>query len=211
MMDTVTLQDDAGKVFRLTDYGLLLKNFNAPEPAPKTYIESIEGADGDLDMTEWAGVIRYENRPVSFGVRDMSNTWWRDFVQFVHGKNMRITHSADPEHYYYGRCAVTHETQKHVTDVEVEASCQPYRLCDRETAVSVDVTGTATVTLEALSRPVTPRIRVNAEINIEYDGTGITLTPGEHEVYDLVLTTQPKTITINGTGKITFIWRDGVM
>lgn len=211
MMDTLTFENDAGKVFRLTDYGLFLKYFDAPEPEPKTYIESIEGADGDLDLTEWAGVIRYENRPVTFGIRDMNDTWWREFAAFANGKNLKITHSDDPEHYYYGRCTLKHQTRKRVTDVEVQASCNPYRLQHRETVVAVDVTNSATVTLEALARPVTPRITVDAEINIEYDGTGITLLPGTHTVYDLLLTTTPKTVAIHGNGKITFAWRDGVM
>lgn len=209
MIDTVTLENDAGNVLRLTDYGLILKYFDAPEPDPKTYIESIEGADGDLDMTEWAGIVRYKNRDVEFGIRDMTALWWREIVRFCHGRNVKITHSTDPDHYYYGRCTVTHETRENVTDLEVRASCGPYRLCHMETVVSRAVTGSASIALESVRRPVTPSITVSAEMTISFSGDSATLPAGTYTLPDLILTDSPTTVTVTGTGTITFKWRDG--
>lgn len=211
MMDTVRLENESGKIFRLTDYGLYLKYFDAPEPEAKTYRETIDGADGDLDMTEWAGIIRYNTRNVSFGVRDLSGHWWRELVNFCHGRNVKITHSLDEEHYYFGRIRASHTTQEHITDVELEAVCNPYRLCHTETIITKAVTGSATVSLEALRRPVTPTVTVSAEMNLTYLGTGITLPAGTHQVDDLILSETPVSVTITGTGTITFKWRDGVI
>lgn len=211
MIDTVWLEDDSGKTFRLTDYGLILKTFQAPEPNVKEYRESVEGADGDIDMTEWAGVLRYETRTVDFAVRDMTDTWWRDLVNFCHGRNIKITHSRDPEHYFYGRCTASHETQQHITDVALSAVCNPYRLAHRETVVSANITGAGEVALEAARRPVTPTVTVAEQMSLSYDGAGITLLPGTHEVNDLLITDTPKTVTVTGTGLITFRWRDGVL
>lgn len=211
MIDTVRFENDAGKIFRLTDYGLLLKSFSAPEPAAKTYRETLDGADGDLDMTEWAGVIRYETRAVTIEVRDMTDQWWRELVNFLHGRNVKITHSQDEEHYYYGRAQAEHETGDRVTDVRISAICQPYRMRHEETVITRQVSGSDIVYLEAGRQPVTPTVTVDAEINLEYEGTGITLTPGTHTIRDLIITDNPVQVTINGTGTITFAWRDGVL
>lgn len=211
MIDTVWLEDDSGKTFRLTDYGLILKTFQAPEPEIKTYREEVEGMDGDLDMTEWDGVVHYENREIQFAVRDMTDTWWRELVNFCHGRNIKITHSRDPEHYYYGRCTTSHETQQHITDVDLSVVCNPYRLAHRETVIPINVSGTQEITLEAQRRPVTPAVTVAAQMSLEYDGAGITLVPGTQNVKDLLITDTPKTVTVTGTGLITFRWRDGVL
>ena len=209
MIDTITFENDAGKIFRLSDYGLILKSFDAPEPAPKTYIETVEGADGDLDMTEWTGVVRYQNRDVEIGVRDMSGYWWRELANFCHGRRMRITHSNDPDHYYYGRCVVSHETEQRVTDMVIAASCNPYRLCHRETVVSASVSGSATILLEARRRPVTPTVTVSAQMTIEYDGNTVALPAGTYPLMDLVITDSHVPVSVTGTGTISFAWQDG--
>lgn len=211
MMDTVRFENDAGDVFRLTDYGLLLKAFSAPEPTAKIYLETLDGMDGDLDMTEWAGIIRYNSRKVDISIRDMGDYWWRELVNFCAGRNVKITHSQDEEHYYYGRAEVSHVSGDRVTDVNISANCQPYRLCHTETIVKKTVTTSDVVVLEALHRPVSPIVTVSANMNLTYEGSGITLLPGTHNVPDLILADHPVTVTITGAGTITFRWRDGVI
>lgn len=211
MMDTVRFENDAGDVFRLTDYGLLLKAFSAPEPTAKIYLETLDGMDGDLDMTEWAGIIRYNSRKVDISIRDMGDYWWRELVNFCAGRNVKITHSQDEEHYYYGRAAASHVSGDRVTDISISAVCQPYRLCHTETIVTSEITGSGTVILEALRRPVSPKVITSAQMNLAYEGTGITLPAGTHDAPDLILGDHPVTVTVTGTGTITFKWRDGVI
>ena len=65
MMDTVWFENTAGELFRPEDYGLLLKSFDAPSPAARTYFETVDGRDGVLDMSEWAGEVLFNARTVS--------------------------------------------------------------------------------------------------------------------------------------------------
>ena len=190
MIDTLTLEDNNGQVFRMSDYGLLLKSFDAPEPLPKTYMQEIDGADGSLDMTD---------------------TWWRYLVDFCHGKRIKLTNSADPDYYYEGRCAASHETRKRVTDVSLELSCQPYRLSHRETVITAQVNGTASILLEAARKPVTPTITVSAEMTAEFDGYPMTLPAGSTFASLYVVTDTAKPLMLTGNGQVEIRWRDGVL
>lgn len=211
MIDTVRFEDEAGKEFRMTDYGLILKSFSAPEPTAKTYRVSIDGMDGDLDMTEWAGVTRYNTRTVEIEVRDMDGFWWQELMSFCHGRNIKITHSQDESHYYFGRIEASHTTRERITDLKLKAVCQPYRMCHNQTIVTRAVTGSGSVMLEAAGRPVTSTATVSAEMILSYEGGERVLTAGTHELSDLVLTRSPVSVAITGTGTITFKWQDGVL
>lgn len=211
MMDSVRIENEAGDVFRLEDYGMLLKSFDAKEPAVKAYREEIDGADGDLDMTEWAGIIRYKTRKVQFVVRDMANRWWRDLVDFCHGRNIKITHSSDEEHYFFGRCETSHTTREHVTDVTLTVTCQPYRLSHLPTTITQAVTDSAEIVLVSARMPVAPKITVSATMVLIFDGMTVTLQPGTYTVPNFVVTSTPKTLEVTGTGQITLVWVDGVI
>jgi hypothetical protein len=78
-----------------------------------------------------------------------------------------------------------------------------------ETVVSRAVTGSASIALESVRRPVTPSITVSAEMTISFSGDSATLPVGTYTLPDLILTDIPTTVTVTGTGTITFKWRDG--
>lgn len=211
-MDTIWLENGAGEIFRLTDYGLLLVSFDAPKPKPKTYRIAVDGADGDLDMTEWAGVVRYNSRTVTAVVRDMTSLYADKLADFCAGRVVKIYHSADPARYYLGRCECSDKTRTHVTDMTITATCDPYKLCEMETVIASAITASGTVSLLAQRRPVSPSVTVSAAMAIAFDNTTVSFTAaGTYTVPTLVITDTPKTVTVTGSGNISFAWRDGVL
>ena len=48
------------------DYGLILSRKYIESPKPKLEIIDLPGADGVLDMTDYFGDVKYENRELKF-------------------------------------------------------------------------------------------------------------------------------------------------
>jgi hypothetical protein len=211
MIDTIYLENNSGKTFRLSDYGLLLASFDAPEPKTKLYRVSIDGADGDIDMTEWAGVVRYDTRNVTVKVRDMSDKYWRNLVDFCHGREIKLYHSGSPEYYYSGRFDASHSTRSRVTDVALTGTCFPYRLATHKTVVSRTIQSSANIILQAARMPVCPFITAENSMTISFDGKVYTVEGEKKQIEGLILTDTPLTLTVTGSGQITFSWQDGVI
>lgn len=212
MMDYVIFERGDGMQFRPLDYGLLLKSFACPPPAAKLYKETIDGMDGDLDMSEWAGVIRYEDRTVEASFRDMDNQQYTQLLNFVHGRKMKIYHSSDLAHYFEGRCSEAEtETQRHVTDIGLRFVCAPYKRACSETVISKKITGSANIVLLSARETVSPTFTASAAATIS-DGAALYSIPaGTSVIPNLVITDTPKTITVSMTGTLTIKWRDGVL
>lgn len=212
MMDYVIFEDERGNVLRPKGLGLLLKSFQAPPPSPKLYRETIEGADGEIDMSEWAGEIRYNSRTVTIGFRDMSGNMTAAVTNFLHGRKIKITHSGDLAHYYYGRCdSADTKTQRRVMDSEYVFTCYPYRRAANETRVTRLVAGTAEITLKAARESVIPTITADAKMTLNYQGSLYSVNPGTFTIPTLIITDSPEILTVTGNGNITLTWRDGEM
>ena len=212
MMDYVIFEREDGTQLKPLDYGILLKTFDAPPPSPKLYTEAIDGMDGDLDMTEWAGEIRYNNRKVTVNFRDMSGEQYARLINFLHGRKVIIYHSTDLSHYFEGRCVeADDETRRHVTDFGFEFSCYPYRRAATLTRISKTLTGSTDIILTAARESVAPTFTVSAQTTVTYNNTLYSLRPGTAVIPNLIINDTPQTITVNTIGTVTIQWRDGVL
>lgn len=210
MMDYIIFEDERGRQLRPHELGIYLKSFSAPPPEPKIYREAIDGADGEVDMTEWAGEIRYNTRTVTIDYRDMAETQMNNVVNFLHGRRVKIIHSRDLEHYYEGRCDKADvQTKKRVTDASLTFTCFPYRRAVHETRITKTVNGTSDILLQAVRESVIPTITTTAQMTLQYEGATYSAKAGTFVSPDIVATDVPKTLTVKGTGKITLTWRDG--
>lgn len=210
-MDYVYFSRDDGVELRPQEYGLLLKSFSAPLPTPKVYRENIEGADGSLDMTEWAGEVRYNTRQVAVDLRDMSGGLYEQLTNFLHGRRVKIFHSLDLNHYYYGRCEDANlKTERHVSDIELTFVCDPYRKAVLPTVVTNTITGSADIILRAARESVCPKITATAAFTL-LDGEALySIDAGTVSIPTLIINDKPRKISVTGTGQLTFSWTDGV-
>lgn len=82
------------------DWGLQLQPYQIPLPEPKTEYLSLAGGNGQIDLTEAAGDIRYSNRTFTLTLQaiDHTRSWTRTastIANAIHGKRLNVVFSRD--------------------------------------------------------------------------------------------------------------------
>lgn len=199
------------------DFSLILSQKTIGAPSPKTETIDIPGGDGVLDLTEFFGDVKYNNRNLSFEFSsivpqpDFMNQF--SHIQYaLHGQKMRIILDDDPEWYYIGRISVSEwKAEKAVGKLTIDCDCEPYKYKLTETAVAVVVTGTNSVVLPNGRKRVVPEITTDAEMKITFGAYSGTFSAGTFTIPELVLAPGKNTVKVTGTGNISFRYREGVL
>lgn len=211
MIDTVKFILASGVEVDPATYGLILKSFDAEAPKPKLNMISISGRDGSLDLTEWAGEVRYENRNVNIAFRDMQGIAYVEMLNLIYHSECKIVHSVDDDYYYIGRCVSAEpKTRRHVTDLELEFSCQPYRLSVEPTTIEESVSANP-IFLQAEGMSAVPLITLTDACTITFGGVTKALSAGALTVPEFVITKEGGNMIVSGSGTITIQWTEGVI
>lgn len=195
------------------DYGIFLKDYSVSPAVPKSYFVSLDGADGSLDLSDWAGEIKYEPRTVEINLRDM-NERHLPIVQALNGRRWRITFFDDPHWYYEGRCdSVSTETRRRVTDIGLTFTCSPWKTKHVDTIMEKAFSPGTKMVLRAERKTVIPKIKVSSACNVIWNGETYRLTSGTHTPAWFVLTDSYNQMLEfdSGSGIATVSWRDGVL
>lgn len=115
------------------DYGIILSSKTIEAPLPKTETIDIPGSDGVLDITEYFGEVRYNNRKLAF----VFSTWERGtqllelFYTMTNELSGRwfdsIILDDDPEYMFRGRVKNVTLSEGKINTITVECDCEPYR------------------------------------------------------------------------------------
>lgn len=128
-MNKVTIQivDTEEIIQPYEEYGILLVTYDAPPPPLRTFRVEIEGRNGSVDMTEWAGNTFFNDRDVSMTLRDLHGNAMA-FINRVAGRIIRLYFDPDLSDWYLqGRCEeISASTRKHVTDITMRVVCHPF-------------------------------------------------------------------------------------
>lgn len=196
------------------DFNLILRPKERPFPTPKTNYVSIEGADGDLDLTtSLTGDVKYGNISYSleFYLKDKRVDWEETLLElstYLHGKKMPLTFSEDPDWYYIGRYTLNPlESDMNIGLLSVECILEPYRLKKVETVKTT--TGTGTLTLSNTRKWVMPTITSSESMQFTFEGKTFTVN-GTLQSPDIILKEGDNTIEVtSGTGTLTVTYREG--
>ena len=115
------------------DFGVILTEQNIGLPSPKTYTVNIEGMDGNLDLSECFGEMKYENRTIKFTFEsiDKITDWQAKMIKissFLHGQKMKITTWSDPDFYYVGRCRIDeYNSKSKLGKIVISCDCEPFK------------------------------------------------------------------------------------
>lgn len=213
MIDTVVFENQYGEKFMpYEQYGIYMKSHSISPPKPKLYRYAVEGADGEVDLSDWSGEIRFEPREVNISFREMGEEFYHAVVQFALGRMIKVMFSNDREHYCYGRCtSIEADTKKRVTDADMVVLCDAYRLYRVPTIVTANVTSSGSVVLKARRMTATPTITASAACSVTFDGETYSLSAGVQAVDGIRITDRPQTMTISGTANLEIKWTDGVL
>lgn len=204
-----------GDVHSYDDLHLILSEKEMGAPAVKEKKIDIEGADGALDLTDFFGDVCYEDVTHKFKFSTIVKqseflSLFSKVKNAIHGKKMRIILDDDPLFYYMGRCHVSSFTnEKNVGIISIECDCEPYKLKLEKTVVTQAVSGTQAITLTNGRKRAVPTITTTGAMTITYGGGTWTNSAGTYTIPELELTQGANTVTVTGTGSITFTWQEG--
>ncbi len=196
------------------DFNLILSSKERPFPTPKTNYVSIEGRDGDLDLTtSLTGDVKYENISYSleFTLKDKRENWETTLLNlstYLHGKKMNMSFSEEPDWYYVGRYTLNNvESDRNVGLLVVDCILEPYRLKKDETIKTI--TGTGTLTLSNTRKWVMPTITSSETMQIIFEGKQFVVN-GTLKTPDIILKEGNNTIEVtSGAGTLTVTYREG--
>jgi len=197
------------------DLHLLLTEKEIGSPEVKRQTIDIDGADGELDFTDFFGEPKYQNAQHRFSFESIQprNEQLSQFTEIknrIHGKKGRIILDDDPSFFYVGRCFVSSYKNEHgIGRIMVECDCEPYKYKMQPTIMSVTVDGTQDITLTNGRKRAVPVITTTADMTIVFgDGTW-THGTGTFTIPELELVEGENIVMVTGTGKITFTWQEG--
>ena len=192
------------------DFSLILALKTIGTPSPKTETIDIPGGDGVLDLTDFFGEVRYNNRPLSFDFSTIvPQSEFMDLFSKVqnalHGQKMRIVLDDDPEWYYTGRITVSEwKADKNVGKLTIDCDCEPYKSKLENTVVQVDVSGEKTVVLTNSKKIVVPTIAITGEVELTFGTNFYTLGAGVYDLPAVQLVNGENTILLDGAGTASF-------
>ena len=196
-----------------TDFNLILRPKERPFPSPKTNYVSIEGRDGDLDLTtSLTGDVKYENISYSleFTLKDKRVDWEDTLLElstYLHGKKMELTFSEDPNWYYVGRYTLNNvESDRNIGLISIDCILEPYKHKKTETVKSI--TGTGTLTLSNTRKWVMPTITSTDSMEFTFEGKQFVVN-GTLQTPDIILKEGNNTLEVtSGTGTLKVTYRE---
>lgn len=206
-----------GGLHSYNDLHLILSEKEMGAPKVKTKKIDLEGADSALDLTDFFGEAKFEDvtHRFTFSVIRPPSEFLSLFTTIknaIHGKRLRIILDDDPSFFWVGRCHVSSFTnEKNVGTVSVECDCEPWKYKQSITTVTREVNGTASIILANSRRRVVPQVILSAALGISFGSATWNLSAGTYTLPDLELAEGNNTVTVTGTGSITFRYQEAVL
>lgn len=199
-----------GNYHSYDDFNLILTQKTIGTPSPKTETIDIPGGDGVLDLTEFFGEVKYNNRQLSFEFSTIVPK--EEFMELfsrvqnaIHGQKMQIVLDEDSEWYYIGRNTVSEwKADKNIGKFTIDCDCEPYKNKLENTVVTVEVNGETSVVLTNSKKIVVPTITITGEVKLTFGPNFYTLGAGVYDLPAVQLVNGENIILLDGTGTATF-------
>lgn len=206
-----------GSLHTYDDLNLILSKKEIGSPAVKTKKVDVEGADGELDLTEFFGEPKYENVRHKFEFstiipQAMFITHFSTIKNALHGKKLKIILDDEPSAYYVGRLFVSSFTdEKGIGKVTIESDCEPWKYNAAPTVVSQTVTEAATITLANARKRAVPEVRIETDdkLRLTFGFNVWDLGAGSYTLPELELVAGENVVEVTGAGTITFTYQEG--
>lgn len=203
-----------GNYHSYDDFSLILSQKTISAPSPKVESIEIPGGDGVLDLTDFFGEVKYNNRELTFEFscivpQDEFLDLFSWIQNAIHGQKMQIVLDDDPEWYYIGRVTVPEwKTEKSIGKLTIECDCEPYKVKIAETVISKAVDGETTVILPNSKKTVVPTITITGEVKLTFGTNFYALSEGVYDLPAVRLATGNNEILLSGAGTASFRYRE---
>lgn len=184
-------------------------------PTVKESTVEVEGGDGVLDYTEYFGDVKYNNRQLKFEFESLVPQsqfpeLYSAVLDALHGKKVQIVLDEDSDFYYVGRLSVSDFTNNRgIGSIKVDCDCDPYKYKKNATTVSKAVSGSLEITLPNLRKRVVPTITSSTTMTFAFGNRTIQHNAGIFIIPTLELVKGNNTVTVTGTGNVSFTYQEG--
>ena len=209
-----------------TTYGFYLNWRKLSAPVPQVDERVIPASNKTVDLTETFGDVYYNPRTLEMGMTHPGDSWIADYDGLLanyHGQKCTIVFNNDQNWYWTGRVIIgEYDSKSH--KLTMTATVFPFKLSTTLTTVSKTVSGVTegnaqTVTLTKSRLKLTPKVTVVAtgsnSVTIKWGGTGHettqALSAGTYYIKGLKVGSEDVTISVWGTGTVTFEYRKGTL
>lgn len=225
----------------LSSHKLYLPAYEIPSPEPFIYLVQVEGHDGLVDMTDAFGRTYYKNRDwtLDFVCVDPTINWHTissTINSLCHGKKFPFVFDNDPNFYWIGRITNRDFASSQGEGIyTINISSQPYKYKNALTTVTQTVSGDTTIILQNADMYTCPTMVVSSEMTITFKdisdpaasgilGRGVlgqmilgnngyttaTIT-GTAKIPQFLIPAGGTTVTVSGSGTITFTYQEGLL
>lgn len=202
------------------DLNLILSAVVIPPAVAKTNYVDIPGADGEIDLTEALGEVKYYDRDgVKFTLTmnpagDLSESAWEakktEISNLLNGKRCKVRLDKDPDYYWQGRLSVDeYLSDRRIRQFVVGAKFAPYKLKNEITRVVCPAGQNVFVTLENGRMRAIPTITTKAQATIVFNGSTFTLNAGAHKNLNIILYEGEYPVTVTSTQPVEFAYQEG--
>lgn len=207
-----------GDIHSFDDLNMVLSKVEISPASPKTTYIDIPGGDGDIDLTEAHGEVKYSDGAIKLVLSMLPNdakSWNEKQTEISNALNGRyfekITLEKDADYYYSGRCSVASYAEKGKDrQISISAKVRPYKMRQNETVLQVNLSSTEhTITLQNSRKSVVPDIICTGSASIVFGGNTFTIGEGSFRFLDILLKEGANVMTASGTGTLTFTYREG--
>lgn len=159
------------------DWNIVLTRKTISIPQPKISKMEIEGADGNIDLSEvLCGEIKFKNRTLKFEFTmlddyNLFNDKITEIANYLQGRKLKIVLSDDTTHYYIGRCTIDEwSSDKRIGKIVISCDCDTWRYDLEETIITKTINGSETFDILGKRRTVCPVFKSTADMIITFNG-----------------------------------------
>ena len=150
-----------GTLDSYSDLHSILNKKTIGTPTPKKETVSVAGRDGEIDLTDYFGEVKYNNRPLNFDFTllvkpSLFASTFSDIQDKLHGQLVKITLSDDNAYYYMGEIYIRQAKYQHA-DISFSTAVHTEPLVDywwTRCGYAREMTGNYSSALEAYSKAI---------------------------------------------------------
>lgn len=202
------------------DYKADFIHWECTVPEPQSERVTVPLRDGFIDLTSMlSDEIKYNSRQITIGLelRSLRGEWplyWSQMMRDIHGKEVEVSRSDDPNYYYIGVAAVGPIEEHGATaGVTITVEAQPFkRTIHFVDQTSYTLSGDRNITITNKYMRGYPTFECSATgMTAKLNGITWSLPQGEIEPFGMYFSKGDNVLTLHGAGTMQIAWRGGLL
>lgn len=201
------------------DYNANFIHWEVTAPEPQQELVTVPLRDGMINLTPMlTDEIHYNSRTLTIGLelRSLRGEWpmyWSRILRDLHGQEVTVARSDDPNWYYVGIASVGKLEEHGATaGVTITVEAQPFkRSANYIEVVDLTVSGPTSYTVDNIYMRGYPEFDCSAAMTVTLGSDTWVLPIGESTAYGMYFSEGENELEFDGTGTVQMKWRGGIL